>query len=105
MANVEKDETTEELFYEPAENFGKQIMRHLVTGIEIMPSRHFTIRAGYNYQLRQEMKLDQKLSTVGFSMGFGVKTKRFRLDYSNTRFHIAGTSNFISLAVNLNRNL
>lgn len=105
LANVEKNAASEDLFYEPTESFGKQIMRHLIAGIEIMPSPHFTIRAGYNYQLRQEMKLEQKLSTVGFSLGFGIRTKRFRLDYSNTRIHIADTSNLISLAVNLNRNL
>ena len=68
-----------------------------------MPSRNFTLRAGYNYHLRQELKLDQKLSTVGFSLGFGVKVKRFRLDYSTTRYHLAGTSSHFSLAINLNR--
>jgi len=79
-------------------------MRHVLLGVEILPSEHFTIRAGYNYNLRQQLKVDQKVSTVGFSLGFGVKIKRFRFDYSNTRFHIAGSSNLISLAFNLNRN-
>ncbi len=102
LANIEPDETEEELFYEPSESFGKQLMRHLLMGIEIMPSRHLTVRAGYNYQLRQELKVEPKLSTVGFSLGFGVRTKRFRLDYSSTRYHLAGSSNLISLAFNLN---
>lgn len=96
-------EDSGEFVIKPQENFGKQIMRHLLAGVEVMPSRNFTLRAGYNYHLRQELKLDQKLSTVGFSLGFGVKVKRFRLDYSTTRYHLAGTSSHFSLAINLNR--
>lgn len=105
LANSTGQTTGEVIFYEPSENFGKQIMRHLVTGIEIMPSRHFSVRAGYSFQRRQELKLEQKPSTVGFSLGFGIKTRRFRLDYASSRFHLAGASNLVSLSVNLNRNL
>jgi opacity protein-like surface antigen len=100
-----EDTSAQDLFSTgPSESFGKQFMRHVLLGVEILPSEHFTIRAGYNYNLRQQLKVDQKVSTVGFSLGFGVKIKRFRFDYSNTRFHIAGSSNLISLAFNLNRN-
>ena len=91
----------EALFYEPSESMGKQLMRHLVFGMEVMPSPAFMIRAGYNYHLRQELKVDERLSTVGFSLGFGVRIKRFRLDYASTRYHIAGSSNHFSLAFTL----
>lgn len=94
----EKPTEGEELFYEPAESFGKQLMRHLILGMEVMPSPAFTVRAGYNYHLRQELKVEERLSTVGFSIGFGVKIKRFRLDYATTRYHIAGSSNLFSLS-------
>ncbi len=103
LADPEEDEIEDDFVIEPQERFSKQLMRHLLLGTEIMPSPNFTIRAGYNYQLRQELKLEQKLSTVGFSLGFGIRIKRFRLDYSTTRYHLAGSSNHISLAVNLNR--
>ncbi len=95
----------EELFYEPAESMGKQLMRHLIFGMEVMPSPAFTIRAGYNYHLRQELKVEERLSTVGFSMGFGVKIKRFRLDYATTRYHIAGSSNHFSLAFDIGNSI
>ncbi len=90
-------------FYEQNENFGKQLMRHLIIGAEILPSENFIIRAGYNYQRRQELKYEEKLSLVGFSFGFGVKIKRFHLDYGISQYHIAGTSNLFSLAVNINK--
>lgn len=98
----EEDEQTLENMYERQESFAKQIMRHAVLGVEILPSNNFTLRAGYNYQRRQELKFDERLSTVGFSMGFGLKIKRFRLDFATSRFHLAGSSNLFSLAINLN---
>ncbi len=98
----EENEQTLENWYERRESFAKQIMRHAVLGVEILPSPNFTLRAGYNYQRRQELKYDERLSTVGFSMGFGLKVKRFRLDFATSRFHLAGSSNLFSLAINLN---
>ncbi len=98
----EEDEQTLETWYQRQESFAKQIMRHAVLGVEILPSDNFILRAGYNYQRRQELKFNERLSTVGFSMGFGVKIKRFRLDFASSRFHLAGSSNLFSLAINLN---
>jgi len=106
LANPESNPNTQNIIniYEPKEGFGKQIMRHMVIGMEVLPSENFIIRAGYNYQRRQELKYDEKLSTVGMSLGFGVKIKRFRLDFATSRFHLAGSSNLFSLAINLNNN-
>jgi hypothetical protein len=84
------------------DNFGKKFMRHMVLGVELLPSPNFTLRAGYNYQLRQEMKLDEKISTVGFSWGFGFRISRFQISYGSGRYHLAGSSNLISVALNLN---
>jgi len=96
----EEDNLTE--FFEREESFGKQLMRHVVLGVELLPSENFIIRAGYNYQRRQELKYEERLSTVGFSVGFGVKIKRFQFDFATSRFHLAGSSNLFSLAINLN---
>jgi len=85
-------------------NFLKQSMRHLILGIELLPSENFILRVGYNYQRRQELMFEEKASLVGFSTGFGIKIKRFRLDYGISRFHLAGSSNLFSLSINLNNN-
>lgn len=102
LSNPVSENTGEIAIFERDESFSKQIMRHMVAGIEILPSENFIIRAGYNYQRRQELKFDDKLSTVGMSLGFGVKIKRFRFDFATSRFHLAGSSNLFSLAINLN---
>ncbi len=103
LGNPEPEENDEDLdFFEREEGFGKQIMRHLVFGFEILPSENFIIRAGYNYQRRQELKFNERASMVGLSAGFGLKIKRFRLDYAISQYHLAGSSNLFSLAININ---
>lgn len=104
LAQPEEDNSGTETVY-VEDGFAKKFMRHMVLGIELLPSPNFTIRAGYNYQLRQEMKLDEKLSTVGFSWGFGFRIKRFQINYGSARYHLAGASNLISVAINLNDGL
>jgi hypothetical protein len=70
LANETEDKATGEI---TNEGFGKQFLRHALLGVELLPSPNFSIRAGYNYQRRQELKFDEKVSTVGFSWGFGFK--------------------------------
>ena len=88
--------------YQRDEGFSKQLMRHLIWGVEIYPSPNFILRAGYNYQRRQELKVEEKVAAVGFSFGFGIKIKRFTLDYGIAQYHISGSSSLFSLAINLN---
>ncbi len=99
---TDEDEQLDISINDPEESLAKQFMRHVVLGVEILPSDNFIIRAGYNYQRRQELKFDEKISTVGMSLGFGIKIKRFRFDFATSRFHLAGSSNLFSLAINLN---
>jgi hypothetical protein len=42
------------------------------------------------------------MSTVGFSWGFGLRISRFHINYGLARYHLAGSSNIISIALNLN---
>jgi len=100
----EDEEFSTETIYTYDETFLKQFMRHTVLGVEILPSKNFILRVGYNYQVRQELKFDDNVSMVGFSAGFGVRIKRFRLDYGISRFHLAGSSNLFSLSIDLNDN-
>ena len=85
------------------DNFTKKFMRHLVLGVELLPSPNFTIRGGYNYQVRQELGFKDRMSTVGFAWGFGFKISRFHFNYGSTRFHLGGSNNIISVALNLSQ--
>jgi hypothetical protein len=83
------------------EVFADKLMRHFVVGAELSPSRNFSLRLGYNYQRRQDMKVATKLSTVGFSWGFGFRVSRFNFSYARSANHLAGSPNYITLSTNL----
>ncbi len=83
------------------EEFSDKLMRHIVIGGEFLPSKNLSIRLGYNYQRRQEMKVDTKVATVGFSWGVSLKISKFRISYARSAYHLSGSPNYISITTNL----
>ncbi len=84
------------------DNIGQKLMRHVIVGVELSPIKRFQLRLGYNYRRRQEMKVENRLGTVGFSWGFGIRISRFQINYSRSAYHLAGSPNYISITTNLN---
>lgn len=82
---------------------GDQIMRHLVFGMEFLPTRNFMVAIGYNYRRRQEMKVDTRLSTVGLSWGVGIRISHFMLQYGRAHYHLAGSPNHFSISTDLDK--
>ncbi|MCZ2355878.1 MAG: type IX secretion system protein PorQ [Bacteroidia bacterium] len=67
------------------------IFRHLVFGTELVLSKNFHIRFGYNHQRRQELKRQtQGLFLTGMSFGVGLRVSKFYLDYAYSNFHAVG---------------
>jgi len=93
--------TGEKIIKSEASVFADKLMRHVVAGVEFVPSESFNIRLGYNYQRRQEMKVESALSTVGFSWGFGFRVSKFYLSYANVIQHLAASSHFFTIATNI----
>lgn len=83
-------------------DIGNEILSHLIIGVEFVPIKNFYIRGGYNFQRRNEMKVLERVSTVGISWGVGVKIKRFYINYSRATYHLAGGSNHFSIGTNIN---
>ncbi len=77
----------------------ENLLRHAVIGVELLPHKNFYLSAGYNYQRRREMKIDSKVSTVGFSWGFGINTSFINIEFGRATYHLAGSSNHISIVV------
>lgn len=82
-------------------SFADNLMRHIILGVEFIPTQNFNIRLGYNYKRRQEMKIDDVPGTVGFSWGFGLKISKFHISYGRSSYFIHTGSNFFSVAMNL----
>jgi len=81
--------------------FGQKVMSHFVIGAELFPESAFNIRAGYNFRRSQEMAIATRRSGAGFSWGFGLRLKKFRLDYGRATYHVSGASNHFSISTNL----
>lgn len=81
-------------------DFLENCLRHLILGVEFVPTKTFFVRAGLNYNSRQDLKLSEKPGTTGFSWGFGFRLSKFHFAYANTRYHLAGPSHQISISTN-----
>jgi hypothetical protein len=78
-----------------------QAMRHVVFGAEFLPTKNFSVRLGYDYRRRQELKVDSRVSTIGLSWGFGIRISKFQFNYARKAYHLVGSPNFISISTNL----
>lgn len=86
---------------EEKDSFDKKLLRHLVLGLEFVPSNNFYVGAGVNPRRRQELKVESLTSTVGYSWGFGLRVYKFNFSYGSTRYHLGATSNYFSVTTNL----
>jgi hypothetical protein len=81
--------------------FGDKLLPHFIFGAELLLSKNFHVRGGYNFQRRKELGVETKMSTVGISWGFGFRISKFHFSYGRATYHLAGASNHFSLAANL----
>lgn len=86
-------------FSKSVDNF----FRHIIFNGEFLigKNENLKFRIGYNHQRRKELSVSNLRSLSGFSLGFGLKLKKFSLDYGLGYYHIAGAINHISLNINL----
>lgn len=77
-----------------------RLARHFVIGGEVLLTPNFNLRVGYNYQRRQELKLQSHPGIAGFSFGFGLKILRFHLSYGYAKYHAAGGPNHFTISTN-----
>jgi hypothetical protein len=94
--NFSTSNTTKSIFI--ADN----IMRHLVFGVEFIPSSNFYINIAYNHKVKQEMKVVDRSGMLGFSFGTGMKISKFSISFARSAYHFAGASTTISIVTNIN---
>ena len=81
--------------------FVDNLARHFVVGGEMKIHNNLSLRIGYNYKRRQELKTLSRKSLIGFAWGFEIRVKKFRLAYARSSYHLAGAPNFLSITTNL----
>jgi len=96
LSDEEKDERNKTSMF-------KEGLRHVTLGAEIIPSKTFILRFGFNFKRRSELAIEEKPGLVGFSWGLGVRIKRFHISYGSARYHLAGSSNHVTISTNLSQ--
>jgi hypothetical protein len=81
--------------------FFENLGRHMIFNAEFLVTKNLNIRVGYNYLRRAELKIDEKLGTVGVSWGIGFRISKFHLSYGRSAFHQAGATNTFSVSTRL----
>lgn len=82
-------------------SFANQVARHMIFNAEFLITENFNVRLGYNLLRRAELKIDEKLGTVGLSWGLGFRINKFHFSYGRAAFHQAGATNTISVSTRL----
>ncbi len=78
------------------------VFRHLVVGVELVPSDNFYIALGYNHRRHQEMTMEGFKSLAGFSAGAGVKLYKFHVGFGMTQFQVGNFAYQFSFSTDLN---
>ena len=85
------------------DNFAKKMFRHMLIGVEYLPTDNFYLAVGYNYKKRAEFAGGGGGFLTGFSAGTGIIIKKFNINASIAQHHISGTSFMIGMNLLLNR--
>jgi hypothetical protein len=80
------------------DSFIKTFGKHLVLGVDLIPSDNFWIGLGYNIKRAADMSLQDGNKFGGFSAGAGLRVKSFSVGCSVGSYHPAATSFMLSIS-------
>ncbi|MEQ8910000.1 MAG: type IX secretion system protein PorQ [Vicingaceae bacterium] len=102
------DDVDESVLLDPSQaeeekepGFFENAARHIIANAEFLVTDNFNVRIGYNYLRRADLRIDEKLGTVGLSWGLGFRISKFHLSYGRSAFHQAGATNTFSVSSRL----
>lgn len=84
------------------DSFLQTAAKHLVFGVDFIPSENFWLGVGFNPKVKSDMNLkDGGNGLGGFSVGAGLKISKFDLNASVARYHPSALSLMLSLSTTL----
>lgn len=95
LVDLDGNETKEEI------NVFNHFIRHIVIGGELFHGKAINLRFGYNFRRGEELKLEGNRVFAGLTAGFGVKLKKFRVNYAFQKFSTAANAHTFGLNINL----
>ncbi|MDR1403126.1 MAG: type IX secretion system protein PorQ [Tannerellaceae bacterium] len=79
----------------------KTFTKHLVLGLDYVPSENFWVGIGFNPKTNLDMKLQGGNVLSGFSAGAGVSVKMFNIGASVAKYHPSALSLMVSISTTL----
>lgn len=83
------------------DNFFKSFIKHMVIGVDYVPSENFWLGIGYNPKTALDMKLQGGNALAGFSGGAGVRIKMFDVGVSVAKYHPSALSMMLSISTTI----
>lgn len=84
------------------ETVAKKLLRHVILGAELNPfKKSLYLRAGFNFQRREDLKLTSSFNMSGFSFGLGFSIKKIQINYARSAYHSSSMINSFSIVTNL----
>jgi hypothetical protein len=83
------------------DTFFQTLVKHIVIGVDFIPSDNFWLGLGFNPKTNQDMQLQTGNRLAGFSAGGGIKIHTFDLGVSLARYHPSALSLMFSLSMAL----
>lgn len=102
FSNEQQVKTEKEIRKEKRQESIGKFAKHLTFGTEILLTKNFNIRLGYNYRKSSEMALPERRVINGFSAGFSMKISKFHFNYAYSKFALNGNSHTFGVTTNLN---
>ena len=81
--------------------FVDNLFRHLIFGVEFLPTDRIYIGVGYNYKTRTDMRTAHRNFLSGFSIGGGIKVRMFGIGVALAQQHTGATTLMVNLSTNL----
>lgn len=89
MVNVHQLNESQDSFF--------QHLRAFSLGLEFEPGPNVHLRVGYNNERRQDLKIQNSLGLAGFSIGGGINTEGYTVDYAFTSYGDIGGVHRVSV--------
>lgn len=77
------------------------LMRHIVIGLDLIPSSKFYLSLGYNYKIRKDMQSYQRNILSGLSLGAGFSTSRFNIGLAYAQPHTGANTLMFNFGLKL----
>jgi hypothetical protein len=92
------DPLTGEIVEEKVTTVDKALL-HVIGSAEVLMGASIRLRFGYNYRVRQELKINEKPGLAGLSFGLGLRISKLHVSYGYAHYNQAAAGNTLTLAL------